>query len=219
MAHRAGELQVRGRLSDAASADRSRRVRRSPQTQTQPMARAGLPATRAWAGTGWVTTDPAPTIAYAPTSQPATTTAPAPIDAPRAMLIGVTVQSVGAGKAAVGVLGPRAAVVGQDRAGADEDAVRDGHAVIDERAVLDLDPVAERDALIDEDVTTDHRVAADPGAGPELGAMPDARPGPDADVGLDVRRRMDARGRVDHGVAPPGFRSAGIHACIAAPRI
>src|SRR5664280_3232910 len=67
--------------------------RRWPQKQTQPMRRAGLPATSAWSGTSRVTTAPAPTVANAPTAVPATTTAPAPIEQPRRSWIGLTVQS------------------------------------------------------------------------------------------------------------------------------
>ena len=51
---------------------------------------------------------------------------------------------VGPGEVAGRGDGARVAVVGQDRARADEHAVLDRHAVVDERRVLDLDPVADR---------------------------------------------------------------------------
>src|SRR5664279_4089761 len=90
------------------------------------------------------------------------------------------------------------AVVGQDRAGADEHAVLDGHAVVDEGQVLDLDPVAQDHALVDEDVTADDAFGADPGTGPDLGAMPDAGAGTNRDVGLQVCRRVDPGCGINH---------------------
>src|SRR6266849_642551 len=56
--------------------------RRRAQTQTCPIARAGLPATSAWSATSRVTTAPAATSAHRPTVIPATSTAPAPREAP-----------------------------------------------------------------------------------------------------------------------------------------
>ncbi len=61
--------------------------RRSPHTQTQPLAVAGLPATNAWAGTSFVTTAPAAAKAYSPISVPQTTTVPAPRVAPRRTVV------------------------------------------------------------------------------------------------------------------------------------
>src|SRR5215212_1474463 len=80
-----------GGIAAAGSPDESRR--RTPQAQTQPRRRAGLPTTRAWLGTSRVTTAPAPTVANAPMVTPATTTAPAPIEQPSRRSIGLTVQS------------------------------------------------------------------------------------------------------------------------------
>src|SRR3989304_5437776 len=51
---------------------------------------------------------------------------------------------------------PGVAIVRQDRPGADEDAILDGHAVVDEGAVLDLRPIPDLDAPVDEDVAPDN---------------------------------------------------------------
>ena len=85
---------------------------------------------------------------------------------------------VGAGQLALGGDRPRVAVVGEDRARADEHAVGDRDAVVDERAVLDLHAVADLDALIDEGVTADHALGADAGAacGPAPAARSRCRP-------------------------------------------
>src|SRR5438132_12011792 len=56
-----------------AASERSR-----PQTQIQPIRRAGLPTMSPCAGTSPVTTEPAPTMAYRPISMPGSTIAPAP---------------------------------------------------------------------------------------------------------------------------------------------
>ena len=56
---------------------------RVPHRHTQPLTRAGLPATNACAGTSRVTTDPAAAKACSPISMPQTTTTPAPSVAPR----------------------------------------------------------------------------------------------------------------------------------------
>lgn len=52
-----------------------------PQSHTYPCTRAGLPYTREWSGTSFVTTLPAPIIAYAPTVMPATIVEFAPMEA------------------------------------------------------------------------------------------------------------------------------------------
>ena len=135
---RSRSVAVAGRRADGVGS-------RWPQAQTQPIRRAGLPATSAWRRDGSrVTTAPAPTIANGPTSQPATTTAPAPIEAAVREVDRADRPVVGPGQVAGRGHGARVPVVGEDRARADEDAVADRHAVIDERTVLDLDPVAER---------------------------------------------------------------------------
>ena len=97
--------------------------RRRPQAQTQPIRRAGLPATSAWSGTSRVTTAPAPTVANRPTSAPATTTAPAPIEHLGGGDRVDRTQSSGTGQLAGGGDRPREPVVGEDGVGADEDAV------------------------------------------------------------------------------------------------
>ena len=54
----------------------------APAALTQPTMRAGLPSTRAWSGTDFVTTEPDPTIDQRPIVTPVTTTVLAPTAAP-----------------------------------------------------------------------------------------------------------------------------------------
>ena len=105
---------------------------------------------------------------------------------------------VGPGQLARGRDRPRVPVVGEDRVGADEDAVLDRDAVVHERQVLDLDAVAERDALVDEGVAADHALGADAGAGADLGAVPDGGAWAHRHVRLEVGGRVNARGGIDH---------------------
>src|SRR6185312_8932303 len=63
------------------------RSSRSPHSHIHPTTRAGTPVTSAYAGTECVTTAPAPTNAYSPTSCPQTIVALAPIDAPRLTMV------------------------------------------------------------------------------------------------------------------------------------
>src|SRR5450759_3908321 len=93
---------------------------------------------------------------------------------------------------------PRKSVVGEDRVGADEDAVLHGHAVVDESRVLDLDPAPDRHADVDEGVAADDALGADRGPAADLRALPDAGPRADGDAGLQVGRGMDARSWIDH---------------------
>ncbi len=67
----------------------SLKLRRWPYSLTQPIWRAGLPTTKAYAGTGLVITDPAPMRAYSPISLPQTIVAFAPTDAPRRSMVGL----------------------------------------------------------------------------------------------------------------------------------
>ena len=65
-----------------------------PQSQTNPLIRAGFPNTSAWAGTSLVTTEPAPTRAYAPIVIPATMVEFAPMEAPSQTLVFETRSSL-----------------------------------------------------------------------------------------------------------------------------
>src|SRR3989475_7885458 len=64
-----------------------------PQSHTQPTTFAGTPATRAWAGTSFVTTAPAATIALRPIVIPHRTVAFAPMDAPSSTRVGTIAQA------------------------------------------------------------------------------------------------------------------------------
>ena len=105
---------------------------------------------------------------------------------------------VAAGKLAGGGDGPWVTVVGEDRAGADEDAVADGHAVIHESPVLDLDPVAQPYPFVDEGVAADDAFGPKDRALAEHRPIPDARSRADNDVGLELCGRVNPRRGVDH---------------------
>ena len=64
-----------------------------PQSQTYPRILAGLPNTSAWRGTSFVTTAPAPTIAFSPIVIPHRIVAFAPIDAPSSTTVFTTSHS------------------------------------------------------------------------------------------------------------------------------
>ena len=118
-------------------------TRRRPAGPTQPIRRAGVPATRAKAGTS------------------ATTTAPGGDHGPRPHLDRSDAHGASADRAAsaerdadvrpvvrlhAGAVGPNGAgelVVGQHGSGADEHAVLDDGGFVDLRQVLDLDPVTD----------------------------------------------------------------------------
>src|SRR5678816_2842700 len=63
--------------------------------------RAGLPATTAPAGTSFVTTLPAPTVAASPMVTPQRIVAPEPIEAPRLTVVGTHFQSASVCRAPV----------------------------------------------------------------------------------------------------------------------
>ena len=119
------------------------RVRGRPARPTQPIRRAGTPATSAKSGTSRVTTAPAATIAQRPTVTGATHTARAPMEAPSRTMTGHGLPVVVVLEPAVRLDGAGEVVVGEDRRGADEGTVLDDGGLVDQGVVLDLHAVAD----------------------------------------------------------------------------
>ena len=153
-------------------------ARRWPHAQTQPMRRAGLPATSALSGTLRVTTAPAPTVANRPDVVAGDDDRAGADRGAVRRRIGLTVQSSARASRPSAVIdrGNRSLV--RIALGPMNTPSSDGHAVVDQRRVLDLHPIADDDSLVDERVATDDAVGADLCAGPDLCSVPDARPGP-----------------------------------------
>src|SRR5699024_10989749 len=74
---------VAGHSQDPASTPQTRGT---PDSPTQPIRRAGVPATTAYEGTSLTTTAPAATVAHAPIVTDASLGARAPIDSPRSIV-------------------------------------------------------------------------------------------------------------------------------------
>ena len=125
---------------------------------TARITRAGLPATIARAGTFFVTTLPAPTIAPSPISMPQRIVEPDPIEAPRRTTVGTTCQSAAVCSAPIGRDRARVLVVDEGDRVADEHLILDLHAFADERVARHLDAAADARAALDLDEGADFRV-------------------------------------------------------------
>ena len=95
--------------------------------------RAGLPATTAPAGTSFVTTLPAPTVAPSPIVTPQKIVAFEPMEAPRFTSVRMHLPVRFSLQRAVRGGGPRKSIVDERHAMADEDFVFDRHAFADKR--------------------------------------------------------------------------------------
>ena len=174
---------------------------RSPQAQTQPIRRAGLPTTSARLGTAWVTAPPGPDHRE-------------PTDVPRRRRLrplrwsavaeydrGVTFQSSARARSPVEVTarGCRSLVrIAPGPMNTPSSTVTPWYT---SAAFLDLGPWSPIvTPLVDEHIATDHAVRRRAGAPVRTCARCQmAGAHPDGHVGLEVGGRVDARGGVDHG--------------------
>ena len=140
-----------------------------------PAAARGVPTTSAYAGTSFVTTEPAPTIAQRPIFMPGKIVAFAPIAAPSSTCVSPTSQSPSPRGAKVRIGRARPAVVREHGVRTDEDAAAERHAVIDARIILQLRIVADRNVKVDEGALSDDAPRADVRARANLRLMPNAR--------------------------------------------
>ena len=137
----------------------------APQRQTYAIGFAGTPRTTRYAPTSFVTTEPAPTIAYSLMVVPQTIVAFAPIEAPR--LTSVRSKAPARFANARGDKHIREHCVRPD-----EDVLFERDALEQLRAVLDAAAVADLDTRPDVDALADHAVGADDSARRDVRVAP-----------------------------------------------